>query len=307
MLEEVQPLPKDPEQPSKGKGDDDDKKGMSEKDDKGEETDTDKRSSTSSLESSSEYLLPSLHASSEALIVRHDEDSSDSCDGDSDSDSVDIELDTMEKAKCDQKGNEAQGRENGEKKMDGLKRGDRIKKRMKWVAGWLWRIFPPPTISIILGILIGVCPFLKREVITHPRYIIAGFTNAIDMLGKAAPSFTIIILGIGLANMPSFKSIDKWGAIMGVVGKQVLVAGLGVPVVAGLYYGGVLPEDPVVAFTMLVEGSTPAAINLIVICQLTDMPVEFASAVLFLQYLCAPVLVGLSTVAYVYLSAGVFV
>ncbi len=267
-----------------------------------------------------ECHLESLNASADALIVTRpqsdEEYSSDSCelDSSSDSDFTDIELNVMIDV-CANSNAKKEEERPIEKKVEELavekgskpKRGEAIKKCLKWIGVWLMRIFQIPTIAIILGVLIGVCPFLKRELITHPRYIVAGFTNAVVLLGNAAPSFIIIILGIGLANMPNLKSIDKWGVIMSVVGKQVIVAALSVPVVAGMYYGGVLPEDPVVALTLLVEGSTPSATNLIVICQLTDMPVEFASAVLFVQYLCAPVLVALSTVGYVYLSASVFV
>ncbi len=265
----------------------------------------------------------SLNTSHDARIAHHQhEDSSDSCDGDSDAESfMDVELKPMgegslssdftkaEEPKVKQEEEKEEEEEDPEqgKRGETMKRRERIKKKLAWIGEWLWRLFPPPTISVILGILVGVCPFLKRELITSPRYVVAGFINTINLLGQAAPSFTTIILGIGLANMPNLKQIDKWGAFMSVVGKQVIVAAVGVPIVAGLYYGGILPEDPVVAFTMLVEGSTPAAVNLIVVCQLTNMPVEYASAVLFTQYLFAPVLVGLSTVAYVYLAAAVFV
>lgn len=107
---------------------------------------------------------------------------------------------------------------------------------------------------LIYAVLIGVALF-----ITHAA-IPSGLGNALKMLGDAYPAVVLLILGIQLGRIKSWRSInrrkDVWLA--------VLLRMLAVPFISALCIW-VLGIHGVLASILLVQSSMPAAVNTIVL------------------------------------------
>eukprot|EP01095_Lingulamoeba_sp_RSL-Kostka_P011601 TRINITY_DN445_c0_g1_i1.p1 TRINITY_DN445_c0_g1~~TRINITY_DN445_c0_g1_i1.p1 ORF type:complete len:425 (-),score=137.00 TRINITY_DN445_c0_g1_i1:74-1348(-) len=162
------------------------------------------------------------------------------------------------------------------------------------------RIWTPPTIAVLLGFIIGVVGPLKylffgsedsnEDGETSSQFIPLGFlTGAMNMLGAAALPCAMMVLGANLSKGPATSVISKKTIILASVTKLIIIPLISVILTVALSYYNILPDDPVLKFVLMIEGATPTAMSLVIICQMNNSGEKEMSSLQFWIYIASSI------------------
>jgi len=125
----------------------------------------------------------------------------------------------------------------------------------------------PPIIAALIGVTVGVIPALQALFVAHgaPLRVLI---DAASVIGDGVIPCALLVLGANLADTPSGSGDLPLRTYVGVAcGRLLLMPLIGVLYVLALNHFGLLPEDPMFAFVLMIEAAVPAATNLMVMCQ----------------------------------------
>lgn len=143
------------------------------------------------------------------------------------------------------------------------------------------QIFSPPTIAVMCGVLVGFIEPLHWLFFGTPssstsssssspglQFIPFGFiSSGMEMIGTAAVPCSMLYLGANLSEGPSSAKLPFRVTLGVIVAKLIVLPLLGVALVFALSHFHILPDDPVLKFVLMLEGATPSAMSLPILCQ----------------------------------------
>jgi predicted permease len=154
---------------------------------------------------------------------------------------------------------------------------------------------------MLLGVLVGIVPFLKNSIcqntgLAHPLF------KAVEIIAQGTIPCAIIILGGNFASSKigrpeSFKPIITAAAI-----KLVLLPLLAIFYVKFLFSVGLLEKSLLLALVLVIEAAVPPANNLVVICTLEKNHENNMTGILFWNYMISIV----SMTVYIMLALWIF-
>ncbi|KAJ7953261.1 Auxin efflux carrier family protein [Quillaja saponaria] len=162
-------------------------------------------------------------------------------------------------------------------------------------------LFAPSTVGAILGMIVGVVAPIRKLMIgdTAPLRVIQDSTA---LLGDAAVPTITLIVG---ANLPKGlrKSDLKISVIISIiVVRFIILPFTGILVVkAAIHLGLVSGSDPLYQFILLLQFTTPPAINISTITQLFGVGESECSVIFLATYALAPVALTLWSTLYLWL------
>ncbi|KAG7647052.1 Membrane transport protein [Arabidopsis thaliana x Arabidopsis arenosa] len=149
-------------------------------------------------------------------------------------------------------------------------------------------IFAPSTIAALIALAVGLNPLLRKLLVgnTAPLRVIE---DSVSLLGDGAIPVLTLIVGGNLLNGLRGSGINK-SVIMGVVVvRYLLLPILGVFIVRGAHYLGLVTSEPLYQFVLLLQYVVPPAMNLGTITQLFGSGESECSVILFWSYALASV------------------
>jgi predicted permease len=196
-------------------------------------------------------------------------------------------------------------------------------------------IVSPPIVGMMCGLFVGLIPQLKVFFVTDPPAVVSIFDHVASTFGGAMFPVSMMILGCNLydtfvlARQTSpqnvqqrqgvIKRLSDWarrniikfnhpGAVLlSCLLRLVVMPLIGVGLTVAAYKIGMFqPNDPVILLVLLVEASTPAAMNLAIAVNLCDDP-KVANAmteILLFQYLISPITMALFATWYLSLACN---
>jgi predicted permease len=191
-------------------------------------------------------------------------------------------------------------------------------------------IITPPTYGCFVGIIVALVPHVKEFLVTNPPAIVSTLPHVARLFGDTVFPLSMILLGANLANTMMaaspinndqsneekerngkklffirrfIKHNDPLVVFTAVVTRLVIMPLIGMGVCLGLIYLKLLPSDPVLILVLMVESSTPTAINTSILCVLNDNNglYEMCEVLLFM-YLSAPITLSIMSTIYLYLA-----
>ena len=164
------------------------------------------------------------------------------------------------------------------------------------------RLLIPPIIGVVCGTMIGMVPFTHKYLVdpTGPVYFLF---HGLAGLGSCAPPLSMVVLGAQMAAQSrtffDASGVGGWRIVAGAIaGKMVLVPLCIFMILVLLRRSGDLPSDNPMRLAMMVEGLTPTANNVVVMCTIHRHGTQGVLLVLFWEYV-----VGMALMA-VWISMG---
>ncbi|THU57428.1 hypothetical protein C4D60_Mb03t03430 [Musa balbisiana] len=152
----------------------------------------------------------------------------------------------------------------------------------------LKKLFAPSTVGVIIGFIIGVVPQIRKAVIgeTAPLRVIQ---ESADLLGEGAiPTLTLIMGGNLIKGLRG--SGIRFSLILGVViVRYIMLPLVGILVVKGAINLGLLHQDPLYHFILLLQYALPPAMNIGTITQLFGAGESECSVIFLWTYSLASV------------------
>ncbi|KAI9105121.1 hypothetical protein K1719_022837 [Acacia pycnantha] len=163
----------------------------------------------------------------------------------------------------------------------------------------------PSNIAVIVGLTIGITPFLRKVFVgpSAPLHILHGTAS---LLGAAFIPTITLITGANLQKGLWNKTDLKYSAIVliGVI-RYVVMPIIGVAIVKGGVRLGMIPSDePLYQLVLLLQHSVPPAINMTSIVQLNGVGEKECSVILLATYVAAPAALTLWSTFYMWLVLG---
>jgi predicted permease len=156
---------------------------------------------------------------------------------------------------------------------------------------WPWvkkRLLIPPIIGVVFGTMIGMIPFTHQVLVNSsgPLYFLF---HGLAGIGSCAPPLSMVVLGAQMGAQSSTffdaSGIGGWGIVATVItGKLVLVPLCIFMLLMYMQGSGNLPADNAMRLAMVVEGLTPTANNVVVMCAIHRHGTQGVSMVLFWEY-----------------------
>ncbi|KAF7074235.1 hypothetical protein CFC21_079136 [Triticum aestivum] len=160
-------------------------------------------------------------------------------------------------------------------------------------------LMTPPTISAIIGFVVGLVPWLKSLIIGDgaPLRVIQ---DSLDLMGNGTiPCITLILGGNLIQGLR--KSVLKRAVIVAIVCiRYVAMPMMGIAVVRAAHGVGFLPHDPLYRYVLMLQFALPPAMNIGTMAQLFDVAQEECSVIYMWTYLVATV--ALTTWSTVFMS-----
>ncbi|XP_047049895.1 protein PIN-LIKES 7-like [Lolium rigidum] len=160
-------------------------------------------------------------------------------------------------------------------------------------------LMAPPTISAIIGFVVGLVPWLKSLLIGDgaPLKVIQ---DSLELMGNGTIPCITLILG-GNLTQGLRKSMLKRSVIVAIVCiRYVALPVIGIAVVHAARGVGFLPHDPLYRYVLMMQFALPPAMNIGTMAQLFDVGQEECSVIFLWTYLVAAV--ALTTWSTVFLS-----
>lgn len=157
----------------------------------------------------------------------------------------------------------------------------------------------PPTISAIIGFVVGLVPWLKSLVIGDgaPLKVVQ---DSLQLMGNGTIPCITLILG-GNLTQGLRKSVLKRAVIVAIVCiRYVVMPVVGIAVVHAARGVGFLPHDPLYRYVLMMQFALPPAMNIGTMAQLFDVAQEECSVIFLWTYLVAAV--ALTTWSTVFMS-----
>ncbi|KAM0876997.1 hypothetical protein ACQ4PT_035784 [Festuca glaucescens] len=160
-------------------------------------------------------------------------------------------------------------------------------------------LMAPPTISAIIGFVVGLVPWLKSLLIgdSAPLRVVQ---DSLELMGNGTIPCITLILG-GNLTQGLRKSMLKRSVIVAIVCiRYVALPVIGIAVVHAARGVGFLPHDPLYRYVLMMQFALPPAMNIGTMAQLFDVGQEECSVIFLWTYLVAAV--ALTTWSTVFLS-----
>lgn len=160
-------------------------------------------------------------------------------------------------------------------------------------------LMAPPTISAIIGFVVGLVPWLKSLLIGDgaPLRVIQ---DSLELMGNGTIPCITLILG-GNLTQGLRKSMLKRSLIVAIVCiRYVALPLIGIAVVHAAHGVGFLPHDPLYRYVLMMQFALPPAMNIGTMAQLFDVGQEECSVIFLWTYLVAAV--ALTTWSTVFMS-----
>ncbi|OAY83822.1 protein PIN-LIKES 7-like [Ananas comosus] len=149
-------------------------------------------------------------------------------------------------------------------------------------------LLAPPTVSAIIGFIVGATPWLKSLFIgdAAPLRVIQ---DSVKLLGDGTIPCITLILG-GNLTQGLRKSVIRPVEIAAIILVRYLILPvIGVAVVKAAYEIGFLPQDPLYRYVLMIQFTLPPAMNIGTMAQLYDVGQEECSVIFLWTYLVAGV------------------
>ncbi|XP_073012401.1 protein PIN-LIKES 7-like [Typha latifolia] len=162
---------------------------------------------------------------------------------------------------------------------------ERIKESLHQI---IEELMAPPTISAIIGFIVGAIPWLKSLIIGNgaPLRVIQ---DSLQILGGGTIPCITLILG-GNLTRGFHKSVIRPVQIAAVIiVRYVILPLIGIGVVKAAYEFGFLPHDPLYRYVLMIQFTLPPAMNIATMAQLFDVGQEECSVVFLWTYIIAAV------------------
>lgn len=151
----------------------------------------------------------------------------------------------------------------------------------------LKKIFTPPVIGMLSGLIIGLVPSLKNLFCVNSGFFQPVFHSANTLAGATVPC-ALIILGGRLADGPVRGVVNKRTILTVIMTKLIIFPLIAILYVLLLRHLNLIPATLLLALVLIVEAGTPPANNLVVMASLTNRKLEDGLAtILFWSYLAA--------------------
>ncbi|XP_006660956.1 protein PIN-LIKES 7-like [Oryza brachyantha] len=160
-------------------------------------------------------------------------------------------------------------------------------------------LMAPPTVSAILGFVVGLVPWLKSLVIGDgaPLRVIQ---ESLQLMGNGTIPCITLILG-GNLTQGLRKSVLKRTVIITILCiRYVMLPLIGMAVVHAAYGVGFLPHDPLYRYVLMMQFALPPAMNIGTMAQLFDVGQEECSVIFLWSYLIAAI--ALTTWSTIFMS-----
>ena len=168
-----------------------------------------------------------------------------------------------------------------------------------------WESMNPPLIAILLAIIVGSAPSLRRLFFTEDTFIHNSITRAISHGGDVAIPLILVVLGANLARNPivekpghstgGHEAEERKLLIASLVSRMVLPTTVMVPLltlIAKKLTFGVLGDPIFIVVSFFLSGA-PSALQLAQICQINRVYVSVMSKLLFQSYVVWSVILSL--------------
>ncbi|XP_078448451.1 protein PIN-LIKES 7-like [Wolffia australiana] len=160
-------------------------------------------------------------------------------------------------------------------------------------------ILSPPNAGTIMGFIFGATPWLKSLFVGAAAPLQSVY-DAIDLMGNATiPSITLI-LGGNLAKGIRKSRLNISTIIAVMIVKLIILPSAGLFVTHAAFKLGLLPQDPLFRYTLLLQYTIPAAMGIGTMAELFDVAREECSVLLLWNYLLASVALTLWATVYLW-------
>uniref|UniRef100_A0A0C9S886 TSA: Wollemia nobilis Ref_Wollemi_Transcript_12104_1592 transcribed RNA sequence n=1 Tax=Wollemia nobilis TaxID=56998 RepID=A0A0C9S886_9CONI len=138
----------------------------------------------------------------------------------------------------------------------------------------------PPTLGVIAGFIVGAIPQAKALIVgeSSPLRVIQ---DSISLLGEGTIPSIILVMGGNLIEGLKSSGLRPVIIVSVICVRFVLLPVIGIFVVKGASYLGMLPADPLYHFVMMIQFTVPPAMNIATMAQLFNVG-EQECAVIFL-------------------------
>ncbi|KAF1871929.1 hypothetical protein Lal_00012146 [Lupinus albus] len=180
---------------------------------------------------------------------------------------------------------------------------DKVKKHLRKISHKFnfTSIFAPSTIGAIIGFIIGVIPQIRNLLIGNdaPLHVIE---DSASMLGNAAVPTVTLILGANLLKgLRGTSNPPLWTVVGIIVVRYIFLPLMGLAVVKGAIYLGLVKPNPLYQFVLLLQYALPPAMNIGTIAQLFGAGESECSVIMLWTYALASVAVTLWSTYFLWL------
>lgn len=160
-------------------------------------------------------------------------------------------------------------------------------------------LMAPPTISAIIGFVVGLVPWLKSLLIGDgaPLRVIQ---DSLELMGNGTIPCITLILGGNLTQGLRKSTLERSVIVAIVCIRYVALPVIGIAVVHAARGVGFLPHDPLYRYVLMMQFALPPAMNIATMAQLFDVGQEECSVIFLWTYLVAAV--ALTTWSTVFMS-----
>lgn len=158
----------------------------------------------------------------------------------------------------------------------------------------------PPTIGVAAGFIVGAIPQVKDLFVgvSSPLRVIQ---DSIALLGDGTIPGIILVMGGNLVKGLSSSKLRPVIIVMVVCVKLVLLPLIGIFVVKGASSLGLLPEDPMYHFVLMIQYTVPAAMNIGTMAQLFNVGQQECSVLFLWNYLLAAIAITFWSTVYMWI------
>ncbi|KAK3413639.1 hypothetical protein EUGRSUZ_I02196 [Eucalyptus grandis] len=172
--------------------------------------------------------------------------------------------------------------------------------RMVWTNINPRTLFAPSTIGAIIGFIVGTTPPLRKATVgdSAPLHVVL---DSASLLGNAAIPSVTLILGANLLRGLKGSSIHP-PVIIGILAvRYIALPLLGMMIVRGAVYLGLVQSDPLYQFVLLLQFALPPAMNIGTITQLFGAVEAECSVIMLWTYVVAAVSLTLWSALFMWL------
>ncbi|CAL5062958.1 unnamed protein product [Urochloa decumbens] len=160
-------------------------------------------------------------------------------------------------------------------------------------------LMAPPTISALIGFVVGLVPWLKSLIIGNgaPFKVLQ---DSLQLMGDGTIPCITLILGGNLTQGLKKSGLKRSVIVTIICIRFVIMPLIGIAVVHAAYGVGFLSHDPLYRYVLMVQFALPPAMNIGTMAQLFDVAQEECSVIFLWTYLVAAV--ALTTWSTIFMS-----